>query len=313
MKIKDLEKGNVEIFLLIEKIVQKVTTTGKPYLDIMCSDGIDKINSKFWDRKIEDIVVKEMEIVKVFARVDEYNGNKQLIISKLENVDQYDDFDVKDFIKTAPLDAEAMIMEVKAVIKSIKDEEIKSIVSYIFKEELEKGKIKYYPAAKAAHHDIYSGLLYHMVRMLRLAYKITEVYENINKDLILAGIILHDIEKINELDANEFGIVSDYTTEGKLLGHIIMGIKRVSEVANKLSIAKEKSILLEHIILAHHGKPEFGSPKSGMFIEAEILHYIDMIDSRVYMFEDYVKNLEKGEFSKKNYMLGNIEIYNHKL
>ncbi|MBG0765172.1 MAG: HD domain-containing protein [Tissierellales bacterium] len=168
----------------------------------------------------------------------------------------------------------------------------------------------FYPAAKSNHHSIKGGLLYHLVRMLRLGEKISQIYENVNTDLIYAGILLHDICKTEEMDSNEMGIVSDYTRDGKLLGHITMGVIEVEKAADKHNINDEVKVVLQHMILSHHYFPEFGSPKKPMILEAELLHYIDIIDARVYDFQDGLKNVENGEFSDRIWTLDNISIYN---
>jgi 3'-5' exoribonuclease len=170
--------------------------------------------------------------------------------------------------------------------------------------------MSFYPAAKSNHHSIKGGLLYHLVRMLRLGEKISQIYENVNTDLIYAGILLHDICKTEEMDSNEMGIVSDYTRDGKLLGHITMGVIEVEKAADKHNINDEVKVVLQHMILSHHYFPEFGSPKKPMILEAELLHYIDIIDARVYDFQDGLKNVENGEFSDRIWTLDNISIYN---
>ena len=131
-----------------------------------------------------------------------------------------------------------------------------------------------------------------------LAEHCCEVYTYLNKDLLLAGVIIHDIEKLNEMLADESGIVSEYTFEGQLLGHLIMGVKTVDRLSKELGISEEKTVMLEHMMLSHHYEPEFGSPKRPMFPEAEALHYMDMIDFKLYDFESNLEGVKPGNFSE---------------
>ena len=190
---------------------------------------------------------------------------------------------------------------VEAYIEKIANKDIKMIVQVIMEEN--KEKILYYPAAKTNHHAIRSGLLYHIVRMLELAEKLSEIYPFVNRDLLFAGVILHDIAKIDEMDANPLGMVKDYTAEGQLLGHIVQGIKRVAQVGEQVGADEEISILLQHMILSHHYEPEFGSPKKPMIPEAELLHYIDIIDARMYDMENALMKIEPKQFTERIWVL----------
>ena len=134
-------------------------------------------------------------------------------------------------------------------------------------------KLLTWPAALHNHHSLRSGLLYHTLTMLQAGEALLQIYTFLNKDLLLAGIILHDIAKIEEIEANDLGLASDYSTEGQLLGHIVQVIKIIDRAARQVGLEEELSVQLQHMILAHHYEPEFGSPKRPMFPEAEVLHY----------------------------------------
>jgi 3'-5' exoribonuclease len=190
---------------------------------------------------------------------------------------------------------------------AIKDQDLKAIcVKFLGKN---KEKLLYYPAAQKNHHAELGGLLYHMKRMLMTGEKICDVYNHLNKDLVIAGVILHDIEKVNEIDANELGIASGYSFEGQMLGHIVQGIVSIEKVAEELAMPREKAIMLQHMILSHHYEPEFGSPKKPLFPEAEILHYLDMIDARMYDMQEAIAATTPGDFSEKVWTLDNRKLY----
>ena len=167
----------------------------------------------------------------------------------------------------------------------------------------------YFPAATKNHHSEMGGLLYHVLRMLQNAEAMCGVYSILNPDLLKCGVILHDIAKLEEIDADQYGMADRYTFEGQMLGHIVQGIKIVDRVSEELEMPQEKRILLEHMLLSHHYEPEFGSPKKPLFAEAEILHYLDIIDARMYDMENALKNVEAGEFSEKIWTMDNRKLY----
>jgi len=307
--IQDLKVNErFDSFFLVKSSEVKSDKNGKLYMDLILGDGVEEINGKIWNlnKDIEERV-ENYKVMKVRGTASEWKGTKQLKIERIREVSPQDEVNISDFVQTAPIKSEDMFNEIKIFIAKIENQDIQNIVLEIISKH--KDKMTYYPAAKSNHHSIKGGLLYHLIRMLRLGEKIGQTYENINIDLVYAGILLHDISKIEEMDSNEMGIVNDYTRDGKLLGHITMGVIEVEKAADKLGADEEVKVLLQHMILSHHYFPEFGSPKKPMILEAEILHYIDLIDARVYDFEDGLKNVEYGEFSDRIWTLDNISIY----
>jgi 3'-5' exoribonuclease len=174
-------------------------------------------------------------------------------------------------------------------------------------------QLMFYPAAKENHHAVVGGLLYHIISMLRAGEKLAEIYSWINKDLLYAGIILHDLAKIDEMEAGEIGLITEYTVEGQLLGHIIQGIKDIDRVAREEGADGEVSLLLQHMVLSHHYEPEFGSPKRPMIPEAELLHYLDMIDARMYDMRRVLDHVPPGGLSDRIWLLHNRRLYQNRL
>ena len=164
-------------------------------------------------------------------------------------------------------------------------------------------KLLYYPAAQRIHHAERGGLLHHTTGMLRLAKAILTQYTWLNADLLLAGVILHDLCKTEEMDSNDMGVVRDYSREGLLLGHLVLGVNRIQEAANELGISGEPVLLLQHMMLSHHGEAEFGSPRKPMFPEAEALHWVDLLDARMNEMQTAVQKLKPGVFSEKIWSL----------
>lgn len=307
--IIDFKVGDeIQGFFIIKSMNIKTSSNNKMYLDLTITDKTGEINSKIWDvnDQMPDLY-KAGQTIKIKGNVTSWQNNLQLKITRIRPIVEEDDVDVENLVSSAPLKASDMYSEMLAYVEKIENEDIRKLVNYFI--ALYEKELMVYPAAKSNHHAIRSGLLYHIVRMLRTGERLAEVYENINRDLLIAGIILHDIEKINEMNSDNLGIVSDYTVEGSLLGHIIMGIKKIDEVARTLDVDDEISKLLQHMVLSHHYHPEFGSPKKPMIPEAELLHYIDMIDARMYDMEKVYRNMENGELSDSIFTLDRRRLY----
>lgn len=309
MKIIDFNVGDfVEGFFLVKSLIVKTSSNNKTFLDFNFTDKTGEINAKLWDyTKGDEHRYSEGKLVKVRGNVSEWQGKLQLKIMKIREVNSDDGLSIDDYVPSAPEKPEIMYQTILHYIDEINNKDIYDIVSYIFKES--RDKLMFYPAAKSNHHAIHGGLLYHILTMLRTAEKLCEIYTFLDKNLLFGGVILHDIAKIEEMDSNELGIVSSYTSEGELLGHIIQGIKNIEKVSAKLGADKEITTLLQHMILSHHYEPEFGSPKRPMIPEAEILHYLDVIDARMFDMKKTLGNTEPRSFSDKIWTLHNRKLY----
>jgi 3'-5' exoribonuclease len=302
----------VEGFFLIRSIQIKTTNQNKKYLDLTLADKTGEINAKKWECKKEDEERYQIgSVIKARGQVSEWQNKLQLKIFLMRLTEKDDDIVIQNLVPAAPESGETMFNYIFDKVSNFEDEELKKLVIYILEDK--RMKLLYYPAAKSNHHAILSGLLYHILRMLEVGEKLSKIYNNINRELLLSGIILHDIQKTEELNANELGIVSAYTIEGTLLGHIIMGIKYIEEIGKKLEISQEKIMLLEHMLLSHHYEPEYGSPVKPMIPEGELLHYIDMIDARMYDMDKHLKEVEEGTFSEQIFSLDRRRLYKAKI
>ncbi len=310
--LSELKAGEkIEGFYLIKKFEVKKTTAGKQYIDIDLVDKTGEVNAKIWEYSADtEKVVSESSIAKVRGEVLEWSGSKQVKINKIRGSLQTDNVKISELIPSAPVESSEMLQTIRMYAEKIKDDQIRRLVENIL--DKYKNKLFYYPAAKTNHHSYLGGLLYHTMRMLQSGERLGEVYTFLNMDYIYAGVLLHDICKIIEMDSNEYGVVSDYTMEGKLLGHIIQGIKEIEAEGEKIGLDREKSIVLQHMVLSHHYEPEFGSPKKPMTPEAEILHFLDIIDARMYDFEHALEGIEQGEFTDKIWLLDNRNLYKMK-
>ena len=313
MKINDLKVGQkINGVYLIKNISVKLTNSNnKKYLDITLSDKTGDINAKLWDLK-DDFKNEFLEnsLVYVKGSILSWQNTLQLKLESISNDFDKENIDISDYVQCAPIDTNLMFDELYEFVSSFSNEDIKNILLEILK--IKKDKLLYYPAAKSNHHSIKGGLLYHILSMIKLGESIGNLYPIINKELLFAGIILHDIEKTEEMTSSDLGIVSTYTVEGQMLSHLIQGITLVDRVSNKVNASNEIRMLLQHMILSHHYEPEYGSPIKPMIIEAELLHYIDVIDARMYDMKKILDNLEEGSFSERIFSLNNRKIYKPK-
>ena len=298
-------------FFLLKSTTVRTGSNQKNYIDMILGDRTGDVSAKKWDASESEIDLinsyDENIILKVRASVSEWQGKKQLKITKFREALPDDDFDVEEFIKTAPEKSEDMYSEILEIAGTVKDEDLKKVCFALLERNQEK--LMYYPAASKNHHAELGGLLYHMKRMLRMGEKACLVYDNLDRDWVITGVIIHDMEKINEILSNKWGISPGYSFEGQLLGHIAQGVKMMDRLATELGVPEEKAIMLEHMILSHHYEPDFGSPKRPMFPEAELLHYLDIIDARLFDMEEAVKSVPPGEFSDKIWTLENRKVY----
>ncbi len=310
-KIIDFEKGErIESFYFIKALNLKTSSNNNKYFDMRIADSSGDIEAKFWTLKEGDENLYEVgDVVKIRADITLWMDRLQVKIVKMRKANE-GEVDFSEIVPSAPLDVDEMYDFVVNEIQSMKNEDIKKITKYLL--DKKKDKFRYYPAAKSHHHSIRSGLLYHVYRMIKLGKSIVEIYK-VNSDLLISGIILHDLEKINEMNAKEIGVVDEYTKEGIMLGHIVQGIVELEKAGKILGTNPEVVLLLKHMVLSHHYEAEYGSPKKPLFIEAELLHYIDMIDARVYDFEKAVLASDKGEFSEPVFSLDRRRIYRHEL
>lgn len=310
-KINTLKAGDDGV--LVEAIINHVVT-GKTsganrstYLSIVLQDATGTIDAKLWAATQEQVdTLVTGTVVHVKGDIIKYNEDRQMKIIKVNPVASNPTDQVK-YLKKAPVDAEVMMHKIQEYLDSIENLKIHQVTRELFTTNMDKLKI--YPAASKNHHEYVSGLAHHMYGMLRIAESLCMLYPSLNKDLLYAGVILHDLGKIVELSGP---VVPEYTLEGKLLGHISITNAMIKQTADAMNIDGEEIILLQHMILSHHGKNEFGSPVLPLLKEAEILYMIDNLDARMAMLDKILDTVEPGEFTKRVFSLENRNFYKPK-
>lgn len=313
--VADLKEGmSITEFFMVRQSSIKVGKSDKEYLDIMLMDKTGDLSGKKWDvdpdSREQLAAYKAGDLVRVRGEITDWKGQTQIRISRIRPALKEDGLLMKDFVKTAPEDSESMYAFIMGRIDAMEDEELKRICRYVYEENHDR--LLYYPAAMSNHHAEYGGLLYHVKRMMMMGERACEVYTFLSRDLLIAGIALHDIEKLTEIKSDKNGVSPGYTVEGNLLGHLVMGVSRIEQLARELDISHETAMLLEHMILSHHYLPEYGSPKKPLFPEAELLHHIDNIDAKLFDMEEALATVKPGEFSDRVYSLDNRRLYKAK-
>ena len=306
MYLSDIKRDDrFEGYLIVRSAEQRASANGKNYLDMTLADKSGSINAKMWDGTVQPPLAGS--IVKVRATGNEFNGRMQLRVEKIRAAESRDQVDMSALIPCAPRDPNEMLGEVVRAADHIADPDLRRITCELL--DRAGDKLLTFPAAKPMHHAERSGLLHHTTTMLRAANAIMSVYPQLNASLLIAGVIVHDLAKIDEMDADTLGLVSDYSVDGKLIGHIVRGVVNIQLAAEKTKANPGKALLLQHMVLSHHGIPEYGSPLAPKFPEAEVLNTIDTLDARLYEMDEALSRAIPGGFSEKVWGLDNRQLY----
>ena len=290
-----------EGFLLIRSAEKRKDSKGNDYVDMNLTDRTGEINCKIWNWDPEAETPEAGQPIKVRGTIQEYNGRLQLRVEKWRLCTEDDPVDMNALVPCAPRKPEDMFKDIEDAIEHFADEDLKKLTRGML--NLAGDRLKWFPAAQRMHHAERSGLLHHTTDMLRLADAMLNIYPWLNRDLLKAGVIIHDLGKIDEMKSDQTGNVTDYTRDGQLLGHLVRGITNLNRVAEETGVTGESLILLEHMLLSHHGESEFGSPKPPMFPEAEALHWIDIMDARMNTMKSVTDKTPPGAFSEKIFSL----------
>lgn len=300
----------VEGFYLLSEAASKTTAAGKPFLSAALSDRTGRIAAMVWDYAGPVCAADAGKVVKVRGEVTEYRGAPQLRVEKLRLAGDADRYDISALVPAAPIDADAAVADVRALVESIADEDYRRVAETLLERNLET--FRSIPAAKSMHHAFLHGLLMHTANMLRLADYLSGLYAGtVDRSLLLAGTLLHDFAKREEFRFSPLGLVADYSVAGQLLGHLVMGAQEVAGACAELGVGAEKSTLLQHLILSHHGEPEFGAAVRPMCAEAELLSYIDLIDSRMEIYREACASTPAGAFSDRVPALDGRRVFHH--
>lgn len=278
--VSELEPNQiVTATLLVQHKDIRQKKTGEPYLSLTLGDRTGDIDAKMWDN-VADVMdtFERDDYLRVRGLVQIFQNRLQLTIHKLQR-QSGDSVDVTDFFPASQRNPDEMLADVREVVAGIGNVHLKALLSAVFDDEAIARKYKIAPAAKNVHHAYLGGLIEHVLSMVGVARLLASHYKDVDLDLLLTGVLLHDLGKIEELTWDRsFG----YSSEGQLLGHISIGMRMIADKLHGLpEFPPRLRTLVEHLVLSHHGQADFGSPKPPQFAEALLLHHIDNLDSKM--------------------------------
>lgn len=283
---------------LVGNVSKGTNASGSIYLNVELRDSSGVINGKKWEVFTGDEELFQIgNILYIEGDTIKYKDALQVKILLAKPVD-INDIDPTRFVKAPPVAKDELIRRFNEYVAMVKDEEYAKVIHFFIKKY--ETKLYDYPAGVSVHHEYASGLLMHVTSMCKLALFIADNYEDIDRDLLLTGCLLHDLGKLTELEGPA---VYKYSLEGRLVGHISIMMGDIREAIHALNISKEKGILLEHMIISHHGQAEFGSPVMPLTKEALILSMVDNLDSKLAVITKAIEATPEGEFSGKIYPL----------
>ena len=292
---------------LVANSAKCLNNAGLAYMNLELRDSSGNINAKKWEANAEDESIYVVgNVLYIEGEVLKYKESLQIKISSAHVVNP-DEIDVAKFIKAPPVPKEELVKRFNAHVESIQNEDCRKILDYLIKRL--SPRLFDYPAAVSVHHDYASGLLMHTVSMADHGVYLSNYYEDVDKDILLTGILLHDMGKCIEFEGP---VIYKYSLTGKLLGHITIMVSEIRRAAEGLKITSEVPLLLEHMVLSHHGYPEFGSAVLPMTKEALLLSLIDNLDSKMVIVQKALEGVKPGEFSQKVFPLDNRMIYKPK-
>lgn len=279
--VADLVEGQIvsSLYLVREKEIRTSARTGKSWLELNLADRSGSIPAKMWDNF--EAIAKTFErddVVRVRGRVKTYNDRKELTLEQVIPAAEKD-YELADFLPHTKYDVEELYADLRAAVAGMKNPWLRKLLASVVDDPEIAPQLKRAPAAMTMHHAYVGGLLEHTVSLIGLANAICTHYPELDRDLLLTGVVLHDIGKLHEL---RYARGIDYSDEGRLLGHISMGAMLVREKCNSIGqFPGPLRVMVEHLILSHHGSHEFGSPSLPQFPEAVALHAIDDLDSKM--------------------------------
>lgn len=306
-----LPNGKVEGYCLIKALTKKTSSKGSVFLDLVLADREGEVNAKIWDY-LPDVHDKLSPncVIKVRGTVDMWQDKPQLKVENIRLTTENDPVRMEELVPCSQYGAQEMYDSIIQKAQGFANEDLKAIVLYLYRKY--KDALMMFPAAVRMHHAFRGGLLQHILSVCRLAECAADIYPFVDRELLVSGVLLHDLAKVFEFQVGETGIATEYTVEGNLIGHLVRGGMEIDRAAKELGIEGDVPMLLIHMLLSHHGVPEYGSAIRPAFIEAEILSQMDTLDAKIFEMASAVQPLPNGAFSERIWALDNRRIYKHR-
>lgn len=309
MMIRDMNNGDrFEGYYILQNIAQRTTGAGKPFLTLNLADRSGNVTAQVWDYTGPIGPADVGKVAWIAGLASEYRGAPQVTVHRIRLAEENEGYKISDLVATAPIELDETWQWLLDKVSSIEDEDYRGVCEELL--TVYGRQFRLIPAAKSMHHGFVGGLLMHTSYMVKAAEFYATLYPAVDRSLLLAGTLLHDLCKCEEFVTSALGLVAEYSLKGQLLGHLVLGAEAVGRAADKRQIPAEKSVLLQHMILSHHGEPEFGAAVRPMCIESELLSYLDLIDSRMEIYIEAMEQTPTGAFSSKIFALDK-KIYHH--
>ena len=310
-KLKDYKKDEMfDGYLLIKSAERGTASNGHPFISLTLADTSGEISSKLWNATADDIATyTNGTIIRCDGMIGEYRDKSQLNLNRIRKTDATDTVTVDELLPSAPVPRHEMEDIIRTQVYRMNDYTCREMTLEVINRYSDD--LFLFPAATSIHHAYAGGLAHHIVGMLALANSICDIHPTLNRDLLTAGVILHDVGKIHEYES-----VTNptFTTRGQLIGHINIMASELRLIADDIGGTDDETVmLLEHLVLSHHGKPEWGSAKRPVIREAEVLHYIDLMDAKLNTLGKALADTETGGFTEKLFALDNRRFYKHPL
>ena len=296
-------------FMLIKVCDKKLSSKKLPYLDLILSDKGGEISAKLWDYDPQRHgEYGAGDIVKVKGTVDLWNGAPQLRIERIRSKMSTDDVTVDQLVAGTAIPAEEMLAEIHRVIRQFENQELARLVTHLVDQAGEGFATN--SAALRMHHNMRGGLIYHTFSMMQAGAALCDVYPFLNRDLVLGGIIVHDLGKLKEINYAPTGLAVEYSATGNMTGHLVGGAIDIALADKELGITDPCVTLLQHIVLSHHGIPEYGSPIMPMFPEAQVVSTIDKLDAELFEMTAALSDVAVGSATGRVFGLDR-KLYRH--
>ncbi len=287
--LKDIKQGEkISSSFLVSEKNMAFSLKGAPYLSLKLKDKTGEVDGKVWDNALEfNQQFKKGDIIAIQGRANTYKNSLQISIIGIKKCN-WEEVEPTDYLPGTEGDINAMFDEILDHVDGVQNSPLRDLLYAFFKDEKTAELFKRAPAAKGFHHIYLGGLLEHSLSVVRLLIKIAEHYPHLNRDLLIAGGLLHDIGKIYEFSYDQ---LIEYSDEGRLIGHIVMGVEMLGKkIAAIPDFPAQLSLELRHLILSHHGEFEYGSPKRPKTMEALVVHYMDDLDAKLNAFQSFTAN-----------------------
>ncbi len=296
-------------FMLVKSCDKKISSKKLPYLDLVLTDKGGEISAKLWDYSPERHgEYGAGDIIKVKGTIDMWNGAPQLRIDRIRSKMSTDEVTADDLVAGTVLSPKEMYQGIQETIAQFENRELARLVTYLLEQAGEGFLVN--SAAVRMHHTMRGGLIYHTFSMMNAASALCDVYPFLNRDLVLGGIIVHDLGKLKEITYAPTGLATEYAPTGNLTGHLVGGAIDIALAAKELGITDDCVLLLQHIVLSHHGVPEFGSPVLPMFPEAQVVSTIDKLDAELFEMTEAMENVAVGSTTPRVWGLDR-KLYRH--